>query len=166
MSEPRLKYDGYAITFQEVPHEVSLTINLTGCPHRCEGCHSPHLQEDTGRELLPDLPSLLSKYAGYITCVCLMGDGCNRYDLRDALIIIRNAGYRICLYSGYGDGLDLLPFVKYLDYLKIGRYDASRGGLNCKTTNQRFYKIERDKKGCFGEFKDVTHLFYDRYKEL
>ena len=36
-----LKYSNYEITFAEVPDEISLCINLTNCPHKCIGCHSP-----------------------------------------------------------------------------------------------------------------------------
>ena len=39
-----LKYAGYDIVFQEIPDEVTLALNLSGCPNGCPGCHSPHLQ--------------------------------------------------------------------------------------------------------------------------
>ena len=67
-----LKYTDYTIVFQEVPDEVSLAINLSGCPYRCKGCHSPHLQQETGEELSERvLSGLLQSYAHAITCVCL-----------------------------------------------------------------------------------------------
>ena len=66
-----LKYTDYTIVFQEVPDEVSLAINLSGCPYRCKGCHSPHLQQETGEELSERVLSrLLQSYAHAITCVC------------------------------------------------------------------------------------------------
>ena len=43
-----LKYAGYDIVFQEIPDEVTLALNLSGCPNGCPGCHSPHLQRDEG----------------------------------------------------------------------------------------------------------------------
>ena len=46
-----LKYSNYEITFAEIPDEISLCINLTNCPHRCVGCHSPWLQKDNGTPL-------------------------------------------------------------------------------------------------------------------
>ena len=39
------------------------------------GRNSAYLQEDIGRPLLPDLDALIHRYAGLITCVCLMGEG-------------------------------------------------------------------------------------------
>lgn len=45
-----------------------------------------------------------------------------------------------------------------LNYLKLGPYDAKRGGLDNPTTNQRFYRIDH------GMLQDKTHLF--QRKEL
>ena len=69
----KLKYLGYSIVFQEVPDEVSLVINVSGCPHKCEGCHSKYLWEYEGNYILDDLVGLIEKYKGLITCVCFMG---------------------------------------------------------------------------------------------
>lgn len=69
-----LKYAGYDIVFQEIPDEVTLALNLSGCPNGCPGCHSPHLQRDEGEALTPGaLERLLERYGREITCVCFMG---------------------------------------------------------------------------------------------
>jgi len=53
---------------------VTLAINLSNCPHRCVGCHSPHLRSDIGEALTEAaLAALISKYENSITCVCFMG---------------------------------------------------------------------------------------------
>lgn len=58
-----LKYAGYDIVFQEIPDEVTLALNLSGCPNGCPGCHSPHLQRDEGEALTPGaLERLLERY--------------------------------------------------------------------------------------------------------
>ena len=49
-----LKYYNYDIVFQEIPDEVTLAVNLTNCPHRCIGCHSPHLRHNIGEPLPAD----------------------------------------------------------------------------------------------------------------
>ena len=68
-----LKYVDYDIVFQEIPDEVTLAINLSNCPHRCAGCHSPHLREDVGETIDKELLlSLLNRYSGAVTCVCFM----------------------------------------------------------------------------------------------
>ena len=46
-----LKFVGTDIVFQEFPDEVTLAINISNCPCRCPGCHSPFLWKDTGTEL-------------------------------------------------------------------------------------------------------------------
>ena len=69
-----LKFHNYDIVFQEIPDELTLAVNLTGCPCHCPGCHSPHLWEDTGTELDAEtLRAIHAEYAGEVTCICLMG---------------------------------------------------------------------------------------------
>jgi anaerobic ribonucleoside-triphosphate reductase activating protein len=46
-----LKHCETDIVFREFPDEVTLAVNISNCPHRCKGCHSPHLQTDCGTEL-------------------------------------------------------------------------------------------------------------------
>lgn len=77
MAESLLKYVEAAVTLAEVPEEISLTLSISNCRFRCHGCHSPYLQKDVGRPLLPDIDALIDHYAGLITCVCLMGEGRN-----------------------------------------------------------------------------------------
>ena len=69
-----LRYVDYDIVFQEIPDEVTLAINLSNCPNRCKGCHSPHLLENVGESLTEEsLGHLLQKYGKAVTCVCFMG---------------------------------------------------------------------------------------------
>lgn len=68
-----LKYSDILITFSEVPDEISLCINISGCKVHCKGCHSKHLWEDIGTDLTKEeLRRLIEANEG-ITCVCLMG---------------------------------------------------------------------------------------------
>ena len=48
--------------------------------------------------------------------------------------------YKTCIYIG--KNTTNWKYLRYLDYLKLGSYINDLGGLNCKTTNQRMYKIE------------------------
>ena len=43
-----LKYVNTGVVFQEIPDEVTLAVNLSGCPCRCPGCHSRYLWQDVG----------------------------------------------------------------------------------------------------------------------
>lgn len=51
MIEPTLKYVEHAVTMAEVPREISLTLTISNCAFRCHSCHSPYLQQDTGKPL-------------------------------------------------------------------------------------------------------------------
>lgn len=68
-----LKYTDTLITFSELPDEVTLCINLSRCPCKCEGCHSSHLAEDIGKILnITVLEKLLDENQG-ASAVCFMG---------------------------------------------------------------------------------------------
>lgn len=158
-----LKVYSYAIVFQEVPNEVSLAINISGCPHHCEGCHSPELAEDIGNDLFDELPKLLETYNKFITCVCFMGGDQNMKKLKQAIKFVKRHGLKTAVYSGLdivspftneftntGDPMDI---GTYIDYLKIGHYDENLGGLSSPTTNQRMYFFLNN------SIKDITSWF-------
>ena len=69
-----LNYLNTGIVFQEIPDEVTLSINITGCPCRCPGCHSQYLWENIGEPLTPMvLDQFVANYHREITCICFMG---------------------------------------------------------------------------------------------
>lgn len=153
----KLKYTHFDIVFQEVPEEVSLVFNISGCPHKCEGCHSKYLWEYHGEYLSKDIDRILSQYQELITCVCFMGGDQNLQELSKLLYRAKNT-YKLktCVYSG-SDDLSLFEnLLQFIDYLKIGSYKKELGGLNSPTTNQRFYKIDGNK------LKDITDIFWDK----
>lgn len=167
-----LMYKGYSVVFQEVPGEVSLAINISGCQHRCPDCHSKYLWSDGGGALLlTDLEYVLNKYNGLITCVCLMGGDHNWRELLEALRKIKRKSLKTCLYTGYDledlerqDDFSLL--IKHLDFLKTGRYISECGNLSTPTTNQRFYEIlsyeDTNKLEERYELKDITYKFQEK----
>ena len=64
MTDAPIKYVECAVTLEEVPTEISLTISISNCRFRCRGCHSAYLQQDIGKPLLPELMTLLRRYEG------------------------------------------------------------------------------------------------------
>lgn len=136
----RLLFSSFDIVFQEVPNEVSLAINITGCPHRCEGCHSNYLWKRHGLDLEEMIDTFIKEYPT-VTCFCFMGGDQNKEQLKEILALVRVHGFKTCLYTGseLEDVEDLIP---YLDYLKTGKYEISKGGLDSESTNQKFYTIE------------------------
>ena len=69
-----LKYVNTDVVFQEIPDEVSLAINISGCPCRCPGCHSHYLWEDIGLPLDTDaVDDFVGHLSADITCIAFMG---------------------------------------------------------------------------------------------
>ncbi|MDR1681628.1 MAG: 4Fe-4S cluster-binding domain-containing protein [Prevotellaceae bacterium] len=144
-----LRYISYDIVFREIPGEVTLALNLTGCPYRCRGCHSPHLRDDTGEALTGEaLAALLCAYGDAVTCVCFMGGDGAPADVVRLAALVRRAHKKTAWYSGSPVLFDGAPAV--FDYIKIGAYIEALGGLDSPTTNQRLYRIEN------GEMRDIT----------
>ncbi len=158
-----MKFASYDIVFQEIPGEVTLALNLSGCPNHCKGCHSPHLQEDTGEELTESvLCALLNRYGNAITCVCFMGGDNSPDEVLELAQFVRRRGainraptnattIKTAWYSGKSEIYENAQH--YFDYIKVGRYIDELGGLNSPTTNQRLYKISQ------GIAVDITSVF-------
>ena len=156
MSNNRLKYLGYSVTFQEVPDEVSLVINISGCDRHCDGCHSPHLWKYEGNYISDDIECILDKYKDLITCVCFMGGDQNQQELDMLLKTVQSKNLRTALYSGHDSFNDFISDVLYkLDYLKIGRYDKRLGGLSQESSNQKMYKHNHNTF----YWEDITYKF-------
>lgn len=150
-----LKFVSYSITMQEVPDEISLVINISGCPYKCEGCHSDYLQEYSGSFLTENIEKLYSEYEGLISCICFMGGDQNLNELINALKWYKLKGVKTCLYTGLDDISNLKGILLYLDYVKIGRYIKELGGLQSRITNQRMYK------NLNGKLIDITSRFWN-----
>lgn len=137
-----LKYVDAKVTFQEIPDEISLCISISGCQIRCPDCHSKYLWEDIGEKLKPVvLSDLIAKNNG-ITAICFMG---GEHDINTIIELAKWVKNNTELKVGWYCGLDELPnndcFREYFNYIKIGHYDSTKGGLNNPNTNQIFYEI-------------------------
>ena len=145
-----MKVASFDIVFQEIPGEVTLALNLSNCPCHCPGCHSPHLAEDIGEELNEELmDGLIARYGAMITCVAFMGGDAEPDE------VLRWAEYVRPLKTAWYSGRTSFPSnPRALDYLKLGPYVESLGGLKSPTTNQRLYKREND------EWRDITAVFH------
>ena len=151
-----LKYLNTDIVFQEIPDEVVLAINLTGCPCRCPGCHSSYLWADSGEPLTTDvLDKLIAKCHSNITCVAFMGGDLSPKDVDGLGHYLRrkHSNLHIAWYSGRTLLAPSLN-VNNFDYIKLGPYLAHLGSLRCRSTNQRLYKISN------GTMHDITYRFW------
>lgn len=154
-----LKYVDTKIVFQEIPDEITLAINISGCPCNCKGCHSSYLAKDIGEPLdLQHLTNLIDSNKG-ITCVCIMGGDANPSEVDDIAQNIKQyyPNLKVGWYSGrdyISEDVDLENF----DYVKYGHYDKDKGPLNSKTTNQVMLEIKVINNRVFK--KDITSKFW------
>ena len=151
-----LKCYNYDVVFQEIPDETTLAINISNCPNRCPGCHSPHLWNDIGTPLtLEVLDSLINEYCGLITCICFMGGDAEPEMIDGYADHLRHhhPTVKVAWYSGR-DVMAPAIKIEHFDYIKIGHYDEERGSLRQPNTNQRLYHINSN-----GETEDITCRF-------
>lgn len=146
-----LKYLGYTISFQEVPNEISLIFNISGCPYKCKGCHSTYLWEYKGNYLSKDIDSIFNEYLGMFSCVCFMGGDTNLIELKELLKLCKSKGVKTCIYSGADDISIFKDCMKYLDYIKYGSYKEELKcdnnilyGVKLATSNQKMLKKGTD----------------------
>lgn len=153
-----LKYVDTKIVFQEIPDEITLAINISGCHCYCKGCHSSYLAGDIGEELNSlSLKELIDNNKG-ITCVSFMG-GDSDPSLVDALAQWVKIYYpiKVAWYSGRQE-LSKDIKLRNFDYIKLGPYIEELGPLNSETTNQRMYKVV-EQNGNY-ELVDITNKFW------
>lgn len=136
-----LKYVNYEIVFAEIPDEISLAINISNCPCKCLGCHSPYLAEDIGTLLTPrKLKGIIEENTG-ITCVCFMGGDLEPHYINTlARLIKETTDLKVGWYSGrqmLSEDID----PKWFDFIKLGPYHEEHGPLNNPNTNQIMYEV-------------------------
>lgn len=155
-----LKYLNTQVTFAEVPDEITLCINITGCKNGCKNCHSSYLAQDIGTELtFNEVRKLIKKNSG-ISCIALMGGDAEPDKVNTLASFITNHynSIKVAWYSGrqeLSNSIDLFNF----DYIKLGPYKEEFGPLDSRTTNQRFYKVSGR------ELVDITSKFWKHETE-
>jgi anaerobic ribonucleoside-triphosphate reductase activating protein len=146
-----MNYSEIEVVLQEVPSEISICFTITGCKLNCKGCHSPHLWKKGSGEKLTEEKYLqiLRKYKEFASCVLFMGGEWHRQELVQNLKTAKNMGYSTCLYTGL-EKVDK-EILSKLTWIKTGSWIQELGGLDCKTSNQRFIEVKTN--------KILNHLF-------
>lgn len=151
-----LKFLYSAVTFSEIPEEITLSVAISGCQIHCKGCHSRELWEDKGTPLtLEEVNKLIEKNKG-ISCLLLLG-GERDIDYLTSLFKSFYGKIKTAWYSG----LDRLPeknkeILQVLNFYKEGHYDPDLGGLISSTTNQVLYQVKHLEDNNI-ELQDITH---------
>lgn len=152
-----LKYVDTLVSFQEIPDEISLCINISNCPNNCPGCHSSYLKDDVGIPLTyVELIQLISKNHG-ISCVCFMGGDKEPWEVQRLAQRVKEEGLKAAWYSGKSEIPEDIRLVNF-DYVKLGSYIEEKGPLNNRNTNQVMYKIDHIADRPF--VVDITSRFW------
>lgn len=153
-----LKYLNTQVTFAEVPDEITLCINITGCKNGCKNCHSSYLAEDIGNILdWGSLNALIHINRG-ISCVAFMGGDSQPEIVNRLAREVKRLELKTAWYSGRQElskEIDLWNF----DFVKTGPYIKELGPLTSRTTNQKFYKVSHFTNGK-SKLIDMTHKFW------
>ena len=154
-----LKYVDTLVSFQEIPDEISLCINISNCPNNCPGCHSEYLKDDIGTPLTyTELMRILKDIRG-ITCVCFMGGDKEPWEIQRLAQFIREKGLKVAWYSGKQELHEDIRLANF-DYVKLGPYVEELGPLTSRTTNQVMYKIDHLADRPF--VVDITSRFWKK----
>lgn len=146
-----MKYLYCKEVFSEVPGEITLALSISNCQIKCKGCNQKELWEDIGSILDSSvLKTLLRRHRG-ITCVLFMGSGNKEYQVLNSLAMeAHKNGLKVAVYLGEDNIPEELD-KSYFDYIKIGHWDTSKGGLDSPTTNQKMYFLEHQGDGTYLE---------------
>lgn len=144
-----LKYLYCKEVFSEVPDEICLALSISNCQIKCHGCNQKELWEDSGTILDSTILNTLLRNHRGITCVLFMGSGKKEYyELNKLAAETHKQGLKAAVYLGEDtipEELDKSCF----DYIKIGHWDSTKGGLDSPTTNQRMYFLEHQGDGSY-----------------
>lgn len=154
-----LKYVDTLVSFQEIPDEISLCINISNCPNNCPGCHSAYLKDDVGTPLTyTELMRILKDIRG-ITCVCFMGGDKEPWEIQRLAQFVKEKGLKVAWYSGKQELHEDIRLANF-DYVKLGPYIEELGPLTSRTTNQVMYKIDHLADRPF--VVDITSRFWKK----
>ncbi len=139
-------YYDFQVVLQEVPGEISLCFSISGCNMHCEGCHSPFLWKEGNGSLLTNevYTKILNQYQNLATCVLFMGGEWHPEELIAMLQLAKNKNYKTCLYTGEETISENLK--SHLTFLKTGKWKQELGGLESRTTNQKFIEVPTNQK--------------------
>lgn len=157
-----MKYVNKGVVFQEIPDEVTLSINISNCPCHCPGCHSKYLWEDIGTPLnVMSLGVMLDTYGDDVTCVAFMGGDSETEEVNQLAAFVRQnyPHLKTAWYSGRQEISDNIHLENF-DFVKTGPYISEKGTLTSSTTNQRMYRITDGGK----TLTDITSGFWKKRK--
>ncbi|MBM6701110.1 4Fe-4S cluster-binding domain-containing protein [Megasphaera elsdenii] len=147
------------ITLTEIPNRISVFFEIGNCTCHCDGCHSPELWDTNYTRPNMTVQEMIDyvheQYKLGANAVVIMGGWNNEEVSRSALILLLldlSCEFQVGIYVG-DDYLGCLPRLP-IKWIKSGRYEKDKGGLDSPTTNQKFY-----------EFNSYYQTWEDKTKE-
>ncbi|WP_036605509.1 anaerobic ribonucleoside-triphosphate reductase activating protein [Paenibacillus assamensis] len=128
-------------------------IFLSGCPHRCEGCHNPQSWNMRAGEVLSVEEAAAELLSNPLTDVTLSGGEpfMQAREVKRLACILREAGRHIWAYTGYtleyiqqNGTVDMNELLTYIDVLVDGPFlqERRRPELRYRgSDNQRIWKL-------------------------
>jgi len=162
MTDEKLYYAFHTVVLQEIPTEISLAFTITRCPNKCKGCHWSDLNDgEVGEELTDEIfINTLKNQSPVYSCVLFFGGEWKPKRLKELLLICKNQfSVKTALFTGkdmWELNEDQLELCNLLDYIKVGRYDESLGGLSSEKTNQKLINLKT--------LEYMNHLLIDKMK--
>ena len=133
------------VVLQEVPDEISLALSISGCNLNCKGCHSSETFDPKfGEELSLSKLAQMIDHQKYITCVLFYGGEWLIEELEVFIDYVKSRKLKVCLFTGRNLEYFSVEFLSKLDFIKVGRYRESLGGLKSEQTNQKFIKLPQN----------------------
>ena len=159
------KMETYGLTLEETwldypsPDGNAVIIYMTGCEHRCPGCHSPLLQKvrpyDEDNETMLSRIITYAKRADTNRLIFLGGDPLHPSNIELTTFLVNNLkdDFDICIFTGYNINYVKNLNIKGVKYWKCGTYDQTQARQSKKTDkeyilaspNQDFYDSEYNK---------------------
>ena len=136
---------GKFITLQDVPNEIALSFCVAGCTLNCKDCSWNNTPNKTIYDF--DIKREIDKEP-LVTCINFFGGEWLYKDLLCYLDYAHACNKKTCLYTGLtlreiNEQYPLL--LSSLDYIKVGRWISRLGGLDSKSTNQRFIDLRNNR---------------------
>lgn len=156
-----LRYLNTQVYTSEIPDELSLGFSILGCNIHCPNCHSQHVWDinsiGQGKELTHEELDKCIEAQKLVSCILFFGGEWDLEYLKNIIKYIQNKyDYKIALYSGHDfDFFSKNEILELLNYIKVGPYIESLGGLSNPKTNQRLYYNDN------GIYKDITYKFWN-----
>lgn len=139
---------------------IRVTIFLSGCDHKCNGCHNPETwNPESGIEFDADAMAEIVHYLKQEYCQGITfsgGDPLYLGNRGEVTALLRNLGpvlredQDVWMYTGYSwEEVNELPVMEYVDVLVDGEFIEGLADVNypwCGSTNQRVIRVQESKK--------------------